>query len=225
MAVGVGVASDRRNFPRAAVFLGGYCRFAAVTAEAFAASRLMLLLCCGLLSLADGGSTTVVAGGFHLPHCCHWYVSIRHRYAIVTAEGTPRRSEIETIAAVHGNRAGLCPVFWTRSFLLKRICPHKPLQTPLRCTTLRAALLVFSSFHDVFELGGVLTASSLFNTLCGFAFTLVYGHRLRSTFFIKASSTSSRHAVHLAATPRLLQRRHRRRRLRSALRRQPSQTP
>ena len=33
-------ASDRRNLPRAAVFLGGYCRFAAVTtAEAFAASR------------------------------------------------------------------------------------------------------------------------------------------------------------------------------------------
>ena len=31
--------SDRRNLPRAAVFLGGYCRFAAVTAEASAASR------------------------------------------------------------------------------------------------------------------------------------------------------------------------------------------
>ena len=44
----------------------------------------------------------------------------------------------------------------------------------LRCTTLRAALLVFSSFHDFFELGGVLTASSLFITLRGFAFTLVY---------------------------------------------------
>ena len=32
-------SSDQRNLPRAAVFLGGYCRFAAVTAEAFAASR------------------------------------------------------------------------------------------------------------------------------------------------------------------------------------------
>ena len=31
--------SDERNLPRAAVFLGGYGRFAAVTAEAFAASR------------------------------------------------------------------------------------------------------------------------------------------------------------------------------------------
>ena len=29
---------------------------------------------------------------------------------------------------------------------LKRIYPHQPLQTPLRCTTLRAALLVFSFF-------------------------------------------------------------------------------
>ena len=87
----------------------------------------------------------MVAGGFHLLHCCQCCVIIRHIYATVTAEGTPRRSESETIAAVHGNRACLCPVFWTRSFLLKRICPHQPLQTPLRCTTLRAALLVFSS--------------------------------------------------------------------------------
>ena len=31
--------SDKRNLPRAAVFLGGYCRFAAVTAKVFAASR------------------------------------------------------------------------------------------------------------------------------------------------------------------------------------------
>ena len=30
---------------------------------------------------------------------------------------------------------------------LKRICSHQPPQTPLRCTILRAALLVFSSFH------------------------------------------------------------------------------
>ena len=37
--LGVKQRSDRRNLPRAAVFLGGYCRFAAVTAEAFAASR------------------------------------------------------------------------------------------------------------------------------------------------------------------------------------------
>ena len=31
--------SDERNLPRPAVFLGGYGRFVAVTAEAFAASR------------------------------------------------------------------------------------------------------------------------------------------------------------------------------------------
>ena len=72
---------------------------------------------------ADGGSTTVVvvAGGFHLPHCCYYCVIIHHRYAIVTAEGTPRRSESEERSQksmVHGNRAGLCPVFWTRSFLV-----------------------------------------------------------------------------------------------------------
>ena len=64
----------------------------------------MLLLCCNLLYLADGGSTTVVAGGVHLLHCGHCCVIIRHTYATVTAEGTPRRSESETTAAVHGNR-------------------------------------------------------------------------------------------------------------------------
>ena len=32
-------SSDVRNLPRPAVFLGGYGRFVAVTAEAFAASR------------------------------------------------------------------------------------------------------------------------------------------------------------------------------------------
>ena len=103
--------------------------------------------CCNLFSLlADGGSTTVVAGGVHLLHCCHCYVILRHTYAAVTAEGTPRRSESGTIAAAHGNRECRCPVFLTRPFLLNRICPHQPLQAPLRCcTTLRAALLVFSS--------------------------------------------------------------------------------
>ena len=133
----------------------------------------MLLLCCNLLSLADWGRTTVVAGGFHLLHCCHWYVIIRHIYATISAEGTSRRSESETIAAVHGNRPCLCPVFWTRSFLLKRIYPHQQLQTTLRCTTLRAALLVFSSFQYFIELGGDPTASSLFTALRGFAFSLV----------------------------------------------------
>ena len=62
---------------------------------------------------------------------------------------------------------------------LKRIYPHQPLQTPLRCTTLRAALLVFSSFHFLIELGGSFAASSLFTTSRGFAFSLVYGQRLR----------------------------------------------
>ena len=42
------------------------------------------------------------------------------------------------------------------------------------------------------ELGGDFAASSLRITLRGFAFSLVYGHRLRSTFFISASSTPSR---------------------------------
>jgi hypothetical protein len=65
-----------------------------------------------------------------------------------------------------------------------RFCPHQPLQTPLRCTTLCAALLVFSSFHYFIELGGDLTASSLSTTLRGFAFSLVYGQRLCSTLFL-----------------------------------------
>ena len=81
----------------------------------------MSLLCCGLLSLAHGGSTTgahtAVAGGFHLLHCSHCCVIIPHIYATVTVEGTSRRSESETIAAVHENRACLCPFFWARSFL------------------------------------------------------------------------------------------------------------
>ena len=107
----------------------------------------MLLLCCNLLSLADGGSTAVVAGGFHLLHCCHCDVALCHTYATVTAEEIPRRSESETIAEAHKNRECLCLVLWGRSSPLKRIGPHQPLQTPLRCTILRAALLVFSSFH------------------------------------------------------------------------------
>ena len=62
---------------------------------------------------------------------------------------------------------------------LERIYPHQPLQTPLRCTTLRAALLVFSSSHLPIELGGSSAASSLFTTSISFAFSLVYGQRLR----------------------------------------------
>ena len=46
----------------------------------------------------------------------------------------------------------------TRSFTLKLFYPHQPLQTLLRCTTLRAALLVFSSFHCSIELGGDFAA-------------------------------------------------------------------
>ena len=42
------------------------------------------------------------------------------------------------------------------------------------------------------ELGGDFAASSLRITLRGFAFSQVYGQRLRSTFFISASSTPSR---------------------------------
>ena len=47
----------------------------------------MLLLCCNLLSLPDGGSTTEWPGGFHLHHLC---VIMRHVYALVmSAEGSP----------------------------------------------------------------------------------------------------------------------------------------
>ena len=35
----LGQISEQRNLPRAAVFFGGYCRFAEVTSEAIAASR------------------------------------------------------------------------------------------------------------------------------------------------------------------------------------------
>ena len=144
---------------------------------------LTLLLCCNLLSLTDGGSTTVVAGGFYLVHYCHCCGIIRHTYVTVTTEGTTRRSESETIAAVHGNRACLCPVFWARLFPLKRICSHQPLQTSLRCATLRTAMFVFSSFHYFLELGANLTASSLSSNLRRFALSLFHGHRLLSTLF------------------------------------------
>ena len=77
-------------------------------------------------------------------------------------------------------------------FLDSLVSAQADLSTPAAANTvalrhpvcLCAALLVISSFHDFFELGGVLTTSSLFITFRGFAFTLVYGHRLRSTFFI-----------------------------------------
>ena len=80
---------------------------------------LMLLLCCNLLSLAEGGSTTVVAWGVHLPsgcHCCvivcHHTPHIRHR------NGRMNTQKSETIAEVRGNSAYLCRVFWARSFRL-----------------------------------------------------------------------------------------------------------
>ena len=41
----------------------------------------MLLLCCNLLSLPDGGSTTEWPGGFHLLHLPSFCVIMRHTYA------------------------------------------------------------------------------------------------------------------------------------------------
>ena len=62
-----------------------------VTRRHMAVALLMLLLCCNLLSLAEGCSPTVVAWGFHLPSCCHCYVIICHTYVTETTEGTPIR--------------------------------------------------------------------------------------------------------------------------------------
>ena len=109
---------------------------------------LMLLLCCNLLSLAEGGSTTVVAWGVHLPSGCHCCVIVRHHTPHIRHRNGRRNTQkSETIAEVHGNSARHLPSFLgSLVSTLKRIYPHQPLQTPLRCTTLRAALLVFSSF-------------------------------------------------------------------------------
>ena len=109
---------------------------------------LMLLLCCNLLSLAEGGSTTVVAWGVHLPSTCHCCVIVRHHTPHIRHRNGRRNTQkSETIAEVHGNSARHLPSFLgSLVSTLKRIYPHQPLQTPLRCTTLRAALLVFSSF-------------------------------------------------------------------------------
>ena len=141
----------------------------------------MLLLCCNLLSLAEGGSTTVVAWGVHLPSTCHCSVIVRHHTPHIRHRNGRRNTQkSETIAEVHGNSARHLPSFLgSLVSTLKRIYPHQPLQTPLRCTTLRAALLVFSSFHFFVTLGSGSTASSRLTTTVGYPFSLVYGQRSR----------------------------------------------
>ena len=116
---------------------------------------LMLLLCCNLLSLAEGGSTTVVAGGFHLLHCCRCRscesrACRRQLDRSNWIEGTPRRSESETIAEVHANGASFIPVFWDSlvypqagSTHISR-CKHRCAAPPC---VLRFWCFFFSLFH------------------------------------------------------------------------------
>ena len=113
----------------------------------------MLLLCCNLLSLAEGGSTTVWWLGVSI---CLIAVRVGHAKAGHAADnwigaiGSKEHPE-----EVRVKRSQKPIEMWilypwvsgTRSFTLKLIYPHQPLQTLLRCTTLRAALLVFSFFY------------------------------------------------------------------------------
>ena len=86
---------------------------------------LMLLLCCNLLSLAEGGSTTVVAWGVHLPSTCHCSVIVRHHTPHIRHRNGRRNTQkSETIAEVHGNSASICRVFWARSFRLSSGSTH-----------------------------------------------------------------------------------------------------
>ena len=85
----------------------------------------MLLLCCNLLSLAEGGSTTVVAWGVHLPSTCHCSVIVRHHVSHIRHRNGRRNTQkSETIAEVHGNSASICRVFWARSFRLSSGSTH-----------------------------------------------------------------------------------------------------
>ena len=85
----------------------------------------MLLLCCNLLSLAEGGSTTVVAWGVHLPSGCHFCVIVRHHTPHIRHRNGRRNTQkSETIAEVHGNSASICRVFWARSFRLSSGSTH-----------------------------------------------------------------------------------------------------
>ena len=140
----------------------------------------MLLLCCNLLSLAEGGSTTVVAWGVHLPRSCHCCVIVR-RHTPHTRHRNGRRNtqKSETIAEVHGNSASICRVFWARSFRLSSGSTHisrfKHRYAAPPCV-LRCCVFFFSLFHRARRR---LAASSLPITLRGFAFSLVYGQRSR----------------------------------------------
>ena len=154
----------------------------------------MLLLCCNLLSLAEGGSTTVVAGGFHLLHCCRCRscesrACRRQLDRSNWIEGTPRRSESETIAEVHENGDPLSRIFWDSLVYPQAVLPTSAAANTVALHHPACCAFGVSSFHCSIELGGDFAASSLPINLRGLAFSLVYGQRLRSTFFISASST------------------------------------
>ena len=115
----------------------------------------MLLLCCNVLSLAEGGSTTVVVGGFHLPHCCHCRpcesrVCRRQLDRSNWIEGTPRRSESETIAEVHENGDPLSRIFWDSLVYPQAVLPTSAaantvaLHHPACCAF---GVFFFSLFH------------------------------------------------------------------------------
>ena len=115
----------------------------------------MLLLCCNLLSLAEGGSTTVVAGRFHLLHCCRCRscesrACRRQLDRSNWIEGTPRRSESETIAEVHENGDPLSRIFKGLARLHSSCsthisrCKHRCAAPPC---VLRFWCFFFSLFH------------------------------------------------------------------------------
>ena len=154
----------------------------------------MLLLCCNLLSLAEGGSTTVVAGGFHLPHCCpcrscESRACRRQLDRSNRIEGTPRRSESETIEEVHANSACLAGFSGIARFPQAENLPTSAASSTAALHHPAGCAILFSALRCSMALGGDFASFSLPINLRGLAFSLVYGQRLRSTFFISASST------------------------------------
>ena len=147
-----------------------------------AAARLMLLLCCNLLSLAEGGSTTVVAWGVHLPSTYHCSVIVRHHTPHIRHRNGRRNTQkSETIAEVHGNSASTCRVFWARSFRLSSGSTHISLFKH-RCAAPPCVLrfwcfLLFTSSSR--SAAALRLPRSLLLPLIDYPFSLVYGQRSR----------------------------------------------
>ena len=149
----------------------------------------MLLLCCNLLSLPDGGSTTEWPGGFHLHHLpsfvCHHASYLRHRIRHSdVSRRKPRRNPW-----VSGTTAGTKAIrLSARSFLSSGFVIHICFNT-VRCAVPSHAALRCSS----------LTSSSL----AQYARPRRRGLAISATSLTLASLSRTRTAFNCSASPRL----------------------